>query len=163
YLGAQYRRLAGRRGSKRAAMAVGHSILVAVWHMLTRGQDYADLGGNYFDERDRHLVERRLVHRLEAPGHARAPAPPARGPAAAAGGAGGGGVGADGISRAATAFFAKGGAPRGAASGSSTRRRPPPRSRRCAGSWGCPGPATTPGAAGPRRRGRPPTPPWPRP
>ena len=62
-------------------MAVGHSILVAVWHMLTRGQDYADLGGNYFDERDRQMVERRLVRRLEGLGYdvtltPHGPAPP---------------------------------------------------------------------------------------
>jgi transposase len=69
YLGAQYRRLAARRGAKKAAVAVGHSILVSVWHMLTREQDYVDLGGGYFDERERQLVERRLVRRLEALGY----------------------------------------------------------------------------------------------
>src|SRR3954451_17594991 len=51
YLAAQYRRLAARRGAKRAAVAVGHSILVSVYHLLRDGQAYHDLGGNYFDER----------------------------------------------------------------------------------------------------------------
>ena len=69
YLGAQYRRLAGRRGKKRAAVAVGHSILVIIYHLLTEERDYQDLGGQYFDERDRQRVERRLVRRLEALGY----------------------------------------------------------------------------------------------
>ncbi len=69
YLAAQYRRLAARRGAKRAAVAVGHSILVSVYHLLRDGEPYHDLGGHYFDERDRHAVERRLVRRLEALGH----------------------------------------------------------------------------------------------
>jgi len=69
YLAAQYRRLAARRGTKRAAVAVGHSILVSVYHLLRDGEPYHDLGGNYFDERDRLAVERRLVRRLEALGH----------------------------------------------------------------------------------------------
>jgi transposase len=69
YLGAQYRRLAARRGAKRAAVAVGHSILVIAYHLLTTGETYADLGPNYFDERARDAVQRRLVRRLEALGY----------------------------------------------------------------------------------------------
>jgi transposase len=70
YLAAQYRRLAARRGAKRAAVAVAHSILVVVYALLTREQEsYHDLGGQYFDERDRLAVQRRLVHRLEALGY----------------------------------------------------------------------------------------------
>lgn len=69
YLGAQFRRLAARIGRKKAAIAVGHSILVSVWHLLRRGATYRDLGGDYFDERDRQLVERRLVRRLEHLGY----------------------------------------------------------------------------------------------
>lgn len=69
YLSAQYRRLAGRRGSKRAAVAVGHSILVSAYHLLRDGEDYRELGSGYFDARDQHAVERRLVCRLEALGH----------------------------------------------------------------------------------------------
>ncbi len=65
YLGAQYRRLAARRGKSRAAVAVGHSILVIIYHMLRDGTTYHDLGPDYFDERDRQALERRLVHRLE--------------------------------------------------------------------------------------------------
>jgi transposase len=69
YLGAQFRRLAARRGKKKAAVAVGHTILVIVYHLLTEGTSYQDLGPQYFDERDRQRVERRLVHRLEALGY----------------------------------------------------------------------------------------------
>jgi transposase len=69
YLGAQFRRLAARRGKKKAAVAVGHTILVIVYHLLTEGTAYQDLGPQYFDERDRQRVERRLVHRLEALGY----------------------------------------------------------------------------------------------
>jgi transposase len=69
YLAAQYRRLAARRGAKRAALAVAHSILVLVYVLLTRQEGYHDLGGQYFDERDRQAVERRLVRRLEALGY----------------------------------------------------------------------------------------------
>jgi transposase len=65
YLAAQYRRLAARRGGKRAAIAVAHSILVIVYQLLKRGTNYEDLGPNYFDERDRDAVIRRSVRRIE--------------------------------------------------------------------------------------------------
>lgn len=69
YLGALYRRLAARRGAKKALVAVGHAILVIAYHVLTRREPYQDLGANYFDERDRQTVERRLVRRLEQLGY----------------------------------------------------------------------------------------------
>jgi transposase len=69
YLGAQYRRIAARRGAKRAAVAVAHSILEIVYHLLTRHEPYRDLGVTYFDERDRQALERRLVRRLGALGY----------------------------------------------------------------------------------------------
>jgi transposase len=49
YLPAQYHRLAARRGKKKAVVAVGHTRLVSVYHMLTRHEEYRELGGNYFD------------------------------------------------------------------------------------------------------------------
>jgi transposase len=64
YLGAQYRRLAARRGKEKAAVAVGHAILAIAYHPLSRKADYQDLGPHYFDERDREAVKRRLVRRL---------------------------------------------------------------------------------------------------
>ena len=69
YLAAQYRRIAARRGAKRAAVAVGHTILVAVYHMLRDGVVYEDLGPLYFDERDRRATVGRSVRRLEALGY----------------------------------------------------------------------------------------------
>ncbi len=69
YLSAQYRRLAARRGKRRAAVAVGHSILVIAYHLLERGNTYEELGGRYFDERGQQAVERRLVSRLEGMGY----------------------------------------------------------------------------------------------
>lgn len=65
YLAAQYRRLAARRGGKRAIIAVAHTILAIAYHILKDGTEYADLGQNYFDERDKEAVIRREVRRLE--------------------------------------------------------------------------------------------------
>ncbi len=69
YLGAQYRRLAAHRGKQRAALAVGHTILIIAYHLLTDGTAYHDLGSDYFDRRDHQALERRLVRRLEALGN----------------------------------------------------------------------------------------------
>ena len=65
YLPAQSRRLAARRGRKRAIVAVGHTILVIAYHLLARGSTYDDLGAQHFDTRDADRVRRRAVHRLE--------------------------------------------------------------------------------------------------
>jgi transposase len=70
YLAAQYRRLTARRGVKKAAVAVGHSLLVIVYRLLSdRACSYIDLGPTYFDQRDPGAVQRRLIHRLEALGY----------------------------------------------------------------------------------------------
>jgi transposase len=69
YLAAQYARVSARRGKKRAAVAVGHTILIVAYHLLQRGTEYQELGPHWFDQQDRHAVERRLVRRLEALGH----------------------------------------------------------------------------------------------
>jgi transposase len=69
YLGAQYRRLARRRGSKRAAVAVAHSILIIVYHLLQHGTRYQERGADYFDKHDRAHIERTLVKRLEQLGN----------------------------------------------------------------------------------------------
>jgi transposase len=52
YLSAQFWRLARKIGKKKAAVAVGHSILVIAWHLLTNDADYDDLGGDYFTRRN---------------------------------------------------------------------------------------------------------------
>ena len=69
YFQALYRRLAARRGKQRAFVAVGHSLLVTGYYLITRQTKYEDLGGNYFDERDREAVKRRAVKRLEKLGY----------------------------------------------------------------------------------------------
>ncbi len=69
YLGAQYRRLAARRGKKRALIAVGHSLLVIFYHMLKYDVEYQDLGVDYFDERDPEHLRHYLVKRLERLGY----------------------------------------------------------------------------------------------
>ena len=48
---------------------MGHTILVIVYHLLTDGTPYHDLGGRYFDDRDSRALERRLVHRLQGLGY----------------------------------------------------------------------------------------------
>lgn len=70
YLGAQWRQLARRRGKEKANIAVGHSILVIAWHLLsTPGATFEDLGADYFTRRlDPAAEQRRLVRRLEALG-----------------------------------------------------------------------------------------------
>lgn len=65
YFRAQYRRLAARRGAKRAIVAVAHSLLVVVYHLLTEQTTFQDLGPDYFERRDRDALQRQLVRRLE--------------------------------------------------------------------------------------------------
>ncbi|PYV42147.1 MAG: IS110 family transposase [Acidobacteria bacterium] len=69
YLSSQFHRLVGRRGKKRALVAVAHSILVIAYYVLKRRQPYQDLGSNYFDELHRQTLQRNLIHRLEKLGY----------------------------------------------------------------------------------------------
>jgi transposase len=70
YLAAHYARLRGRRGSNKAAVAVGHSILVICYHVLERGVPYEELGEDYFDRhRSGEAYAKRLVRKLERLGH----------------------------------------------------------------------------------------------
>jgi transposase len=69
YLASHYHRLVGRRGKKRALVAVGHSLLVISHYVLKRRQAYYDLGSNYFEELHRQRLERNLVKRLENLGY----------------------------------------------------------------------------------------------
>jgi transposase len=68
YLGAQYRRLAARRGKKRALVAVGHTLLVIFYHLLKVEIAYKDLGPDYFDKLKPEQYRRYLVKRLESLG-----------------------------------------------------------------------------------------------
>jgi transposase len=69
YLAAQYARLRGRRGPAKATKAVGHSILVAAYHILERHVPYHDLGSDWFARVRPEQHARRLVHQLQALGY----------------------------------------------------------------------------------------------
>jgi transposase len=69
YLKARFWKIAGRAGKKRAAVAVAHTILKAVYEMLKAGADYKDLGGDYLDRFLNRRTEQRLVHRLRSMGY----------------------------------------------------------------------------------------------
>lgn len=65
YLSAQYHHIAFRRGKKRAAVALGHTLLIIIYHMLAEKKEYEELGGDYLDQLDRQGKEKRLVRQLE--------------------------------------------------------------------------------------------------
>mgnify|MGYP001254850004 CR=1 FL=1 len=69
YFRAQYHRLASRLGSKRAILAVAHSMLITIYFMLRDGTSYRELGDNYFDERRRQATIRRAAQRIERLGY----------------------------------------------------------------------------------------------
>jgi transposase len=69
YLSALYRRLAARRGKKRAILAVAHSILVMAYYMIQRREPYRDAGADFFDRLQPEDTARRLVKRLESLGY----------------------------------------------------------------------------------------------
>ena len=68
FLGARYHRLVPRLGRKRALVAVQHSILVSVWHVLAADTEYQDLGGDYFVRLDPARALRRIVRQANALG-----------------------------------------------------------------------------------------------
>jgi len=70
FFSARYSRLAAHRGSRKAAMAVAHSILIAVYHMLRDGTYFKDLGPGHWDDHHREAVARRSVERLRRLGYA---------------------------------------------------------------------------------------------
>jgi hypothetical protein len=69
YLSAQYRRLAARRGKKRALVALGHTLLVIIYHLLKRRTTYQELGGDFLERLEPDRLTRQLVRRLEKLGH----------------------------------------------------------------------------------------------
>ncbi len=74
YLGEQYR----WRGSKRAAVAVGHRILVIYYHMIKTGEPYQEKGSEYFHQEDRQRMQAQLIQKLERLGyHVSGPPQPA--------------------------------------------------------------------------------------
>jgi transposase len=69
YLVAQYQRLVRRRGKYKAVVAVAHTLLVIIYHLLRDQQPYTDLGADYFDRLDTARIERHHVRRLEQLGY----------------------------------------------------------------------------------------------
>jgi transposase len=69
YLQAQFHRLRARRGAKKAIAAVAASILTAIYHMLTNGTLYHDLGADHFDRRNKTAQTKRLVAKLQNLGY----------------------------------------------------------------------------------------------
>jgi transposase len=70
YLSAQFHRIARRRGKQKAVVAVSHSVLVILSHMLRDGKPYSDLGPDYFERLEATQIERYHVRRLEQLGYA---------------------------------------------------------------------------------------------
>ena len=69
YLGEQYRRLSKRRGSKRAAIAVGDSMLIIFYHMMKTEEPYHEKGVMFFQQVDKQRVQAHLVQRLQRLGY----------------------------------------------------------------------------------------------
>ena len=69
YLQARCKRLTARRGPLRALVAVEHSIITAIWHMLTDNVPYHELGGTYFTQRDPERATRRAITALSQLGY----------------------------------------------------------------------------------------------
>jgi len=69
YLSARYRRLAARRGKKRAAVAVGHTILIMAYHIIKEQCTYKELGADYFDRLNEQFLVKRLTSRINALGY----------------------------------------------------------------------------------------------
>ena len=69
YLSAQLHRLTRRIGKYKAHVAVAHSVLTVIYHMLRDGRDYCDLGSDYFDEINKARIERQHIRRLEQLGY----------------------------------------------------------------------------------------------
>ena len=65
YLSAQFKRLAARRGVKRAVMAVAHSLLIIAYTMLKTGKGYHELGGTYLEQINKDQLQRYFVKRLQ--------------------------------------------------------------------------------------------------
>jgi transposase len=69
YLSAQYHRIARRRGKQKAVIAVSHSVLVILYHILRDKKPSSDLGGEYFDHLDTARIQHHHVRRLEQLGY----------------------------------------------------------------------------------------------
>ena len=69
YLSAQYRRIASRRGGNRAAVAVGHTILIIAYHIIKKRESYKELGADYFEQRKKDVAANNAIKRLKDLGY----------------------------------------------------------------------------------------------
>ena len=69
YFSAQYSRIAARRGKNRATVAVAHSILTIVYHMMKANVPYQELGPDFFERRRKTEIVKKSIHRLESFGY----------------------------------------------------------------------------------------------
>lgn len=69
YLSAQYHRLARRIGRKKAIVAISHSVLGIIYHVLRTKKPYAELGADYFDKVDTARIQQHHIRRLEQLGY----------------------------------------------------------------------------------------------
>lgn len=69
YLSARYRRLAAKRGKKRAALAVGHTILIMAYHIVKERSTYNELGADYFERLNEQRLVKRLASRISSLGY----------------------------------------------------------------------------------------------
>jgi len=70
YLAAKFRRIASRRGPIKALVAVEHTMLIAIWNMLTTGALYDDLGGDFYARRNLDRTRQRALDQLKQMGYA---------------------------------------------------------------------------------------------
>ena len=69
FFSAQFARISAHRGSKRAYVAVAHSMLIAIYHVLSTGEVYRDLGSNYYNQFNKERKANSMVKRLKALGY----------------------------------------------------------------------------------------------
>ena len=69
YLGARYKRIVVRRGKMKAIVAIEHSILTAIWHMLAEGECYHDPGSDFFTKKDPTRTKNNAIRRLQELGY----------------------------------------------------------------------------------------------
>ena len=69
YFSAQFSRICAHRGTKRAYVAVAHSMLIAIYHVLSTGEVFKDLGSNYYDQFNKERKAKSMVKRLNALGY----------------------------------------------------------------------------------------------
>ena len=69
FFSAQFARISARRGTKRAYVAVAHSMLIAIYHILSTGEMYKDLGSNYYNQFNKERKASTMLRKLKELGY----------------------------------------------------------------------------------------------